>query len=81
MTLRRLSAWTRRGIWALTNAAADQAWSLSLNVGNTTNYLRNLGYQARAKPKVLEVSLSRWALDAAPRLRLGSCIGRSAKPR
>ncbi len=58
------------GDWSLTNPVAGQDWSLPLNAGTTTNYVRDFGYQAKVKPLALNISLSRWAFDTAPRLRL-----------
>ena len=58
------------GDWSLTNPTAGHDWNLILNVGNTTDYIRDLGYQAKVKPVALQISLSRWAFDTAPRLRL-----------
>ncbi len=58
------------GNWSLTNGTSDHDWTLSLDVGNTTNYLREIKYQAKVRPTVLEISLSRWPFDTTPRLRL-----------
>ena len=58
------------GFWSLQNGTLDPEWTQYLYVGSLTNFTCNLGYHAKALPITFNVSLSRWAFDTAPRLRL-----------
>ena len=68
------------GDWHLHDGESNNTGDYVLPIGNNANFSHDLGYWApEARLRTLQISLSRWATDTAPRLWLRQRDGWSAQ--